>query len=166
MVSQVQGIREGLAAFNDFVVAGFEIVNAQLGGRASARFPVVTPSISQQAGQLLAELGVVDSVDAGIVIFHERIGRDKPALRRTLARLDRRAGRLPKTTRSPAQRAMAQAVRAGLVVRNKKTGRITKLNDKGRKEVSRVKKLEDKKRRDRVKRLQGTALKKLRGIGG
>ncbi len=162
-IARIEAVREGLAAFNDFVVAGAEILAGQIGGQTELRGD---KSISRQAGELLVEVGVAANVDEGIIIFHERIGRANPALRRTLARIDRRAGRLPKVKRSPAQRAMAQAVRAGLVVRNKKTGRISRLNDRGRREVSRVKRIEDKKRRDRVKRLQGTALKKLRGIGG
>lgn len=149
----------GLQQAFDILAAGAELFQGQFGLNG-------LESISTEAGRGLRDAGVVTTVDEGIVLFHEHIGRNKPSLRRVLFRLDRRAGRLPKAKRSPTQKAMAQAVKAGLVVRDKKTGKILRLSPRGRREVDRVKRKEDRKRRDRVIRQQATALKKLKGIGG
>jgi len=163
------GIREGLAAFNDFVVAGAEIIGGQIGSQkrvTTGRFAGSRDvSISREAGELLFDLGVVGSVDQGIVVFHERVGRDKPALRRALARLDRRAGRLPPSKRTPAQRAYTQAIKGGLVVRDRQTGRLKGLNQRGKAALTKVRRQAQIKREKKRKASQGTAIKKLRGFG-
>ena len=74
-----------LRAFDDLVGAGIELIQAQFG--AAGLEP-----ISRTAGRLLLEQGAVRSVDDGIVVFHERITRDKPSLRRLFRRIDTKAG--------------------------------------------------------------------------
>ena len=153
-----QRVIDGIRLVEDLVNAGREIVAGQLGiGGLS--------NISTDAGRLLVEVGAAGTLDDGIVLFHERVGRDKPGLRRTLARLDRRAGRLPKVKRSPAQRAHTQAVKAGLVVRDRATGRLKGLSKKGKAMVARVNRAARLKREGKQKKRQGEALKKLRGFG-
>jgi len=166
-IAQIESVREGIAAFNDLVAAGVEIVFGQISSsKPTARFPERDVSISRVAGELLVDIGAANSVDQGILIFHERIGRDKPALRRTLARIDRRMGRLPKTTRTAGQRAYSAAVAGGLVVRDRKTGRIKALTPEGRRLVRNAGRKATVARDARQKARQGTALAKLKGIGG
>jgi len=160
-------VRERLAAFNDLVVAGAEILAGQLSSsKPSKRFPLRDVSISRVAGELLFDAGVVTSVDQGILVFHERIGRDKPALRRTLARIDRGMGRLPKTKRTTAQRAYTEAVKAGLVVRDRKTRRIVRLSPQGKRAVDKAKRAGILAAQKRRRAKQKTARAKLQGIGG
>lgn len=151
------GQRFDTRAFDELVNAASELFRGQTGG---------LESISHQAGRLLFETGVVRSVDDGILVFHERLGRDKPSLRRVLAATDRAAGRLPKSSRTSAQKAYTEAVKAGLVVRDKKTGRIVRLNPRGKALVRAVTRAAILKRQERRNRRQKTALAKLQGIGG
>lgn len=160
-------VREKLAAFNDLVVAGVEIISGQIfTSKPTKRFPTRDVSISRVAGELLLDAGVVNSVDQGILVFHERIGRDKPALRRTLARIDRAMGRLPKVKRTAPQRAFTQALKGGLVVRDRATGRIKGLNKQGKALLKKVRTDDRKKRLKKIQLTQRTAIKKLKGIGG
>jgi len=158
--NQTFGERVGKALldFGNLVVAGGEIIAGQLGTDG-------LDPISTDAGRLLFEAGVVASVDDGIVLFHERITRNKPSLRRVLRAVDRKAGRLKKVKRSPAQRAMDQALRAGEVTRNE-LGRITGLTTRGRAAVKRAKRLATVKSDAKKRARQKTALSKLKGIGG
>ena len=147
-----------LRALDDLVQAGIDIVKAQLGKDG-------LEPISSTAGRLLVDQGVVRSVDDGIVVFHERISRDKPGLRRLFRRLDTAAGRLPRPKpRTRAQRAVVAAMRAGEVQR--KNGKITGLSPKARTELARIKREDTEARNEKRKRLQSTALAKLQGIGG
>jgi len=148
-----------LAAFGDLANAAGDIFRGQV-------FQDGLEPISNEAGRLLFDAGLVRSVDDGIVVFHERIGRNKPALRRVLAAADRASGRLSKTSRSQPQRAYAQAVKAGLVVRDKKTGRIVRLTPAGKREVRRVTRKAVLARQAKTNKRQKTALAKLKGIGG
>jgi len=161
-------IREGLKAFGDLVVAGAEIIAGQI-SRTSERQTfrgrdTRDVSISREAGELLFDLGVVGSIDAGILVFHERIGRDKPALRRTLARIDRAAGRLPKVKRTKAQKAYTEAIKGGLVVRSKETGRILRLTPKGKQAVRKASFNEAKRKQRLRQQRQRSALAKLQGF--
>ncbi len=166
-MQQGSSVREKISAFNDLVVAGAEIIAGQIISRpGTKRFPERDVSISRVAGELLFDAGVVTSVDQGILVFHERIGRDKPALRRTLARIDRRMGRLPKTKRTTGQRAYTEAIRAGLVVRDRKTKRIVRLNPQGRRAVNKAKRGAILVQQKRRRQAQKTARAKLQGIGG
>lgn len=140
----------------NFVVAGAEILLGQLG------IGGLEP-ISTSAGRLLFEQGVVGSVDDGIVLFHERITVNKPSLRTTLRKLDRRAGRLPKLKpRSPAQRAVIEAMRAGEVRRT--AGKLTGFTPKARRAIAAAKRrrvLATQAARDKR---QKTAAAKLQGL--
>jgi len=162
VIGRIEAVREGLAAFNDFVVAGAEILAGQIGGQREIRGD---KAISRQAGELLVELGVANSVDEGILIFHERIGRANPSLRRTLARLDRAMGRVPKVKRSTAQRAYTEAVKGGLVVRDRETRRIKRLTPQGKALLNKAKRGDRQRLEAKRKKRQGTAVKKLRGFG-
>jgi len=100
--------------------------------------------ISRQAGQMLLDHGVVPSLDEGIALFHVHITRGKPGLRRTLRKVDAKAGRLhywarhlPK--RNGAARAVATAVAAGEVVR-RKNGQIAGLSPRAKRIVAGVRK--------------------------
>ena len=147
-----------LRAFDDYVGAGIEIINAQLGTGG-------LEPISRTAGRLLFEQGVVGSVDDGIVVFHERITRDKPSLRRFFRRVDTKAGRLARRKPlSPAQRAVVQALRAGEVKRL--DGKLAGLTPKAAREVNRLKRVRQAKINERRKKLQSTALARMQGIGG
>lgn len=84
---------------------------------------VENQSISRDAGQLLLEAGAVDSLDEGIVRFHQRIGIGRPSLRKLLKELDVRRGRGRfYRPRSEAQKVMDRALKAGEVRRVK--GRV------------------------------------------
>jgi len=112
-----------MVRFGQLVFAAREIADAQIrvpGGRR-------LESISQSAGVLLFEGGAVNSIDDGIVLFHERVGRDKPALRKLLRDLDVREGRIPRLKMSKRQRIVVEAVKAGAVSRAK-DGRIKRLS--------------------------------------
>ncbi len=147
-----------LRAFDDLVGAGIELIQAQFG--AAGLEP-----ISRTAGRLLLEQGAVRSVDDGIVVFHERITRDKPSLRRLFRRIDTKAGRRGRRKPlSPAQRAVHLALRAGQVKRV--NGKIAGLTPKARREVNRLKRVRQESINKRLKKQQSTALARMQGIGG
>lgn len=160
----VEGLRghgrigRALNDYADLVQATIELVRAQI--------PQVLPperrleGISVQAGQLLQESGLVASVDEGIVVFHERISRDKPGLRAILRKSDRREGRLGRVKRSLAQRKVAQAFKAGEVIRGR-DGRIKSLSRKGKQMVARAKREQVKKTRAKLLKRQGAARRRL-----
>ena len=124
--------------YQDLVLAGIELVRAQFLGPLDRRLIGLEP-ISQQAGRLLFEVGGAPSVDAGIVIFHRAITTDKPSLRRVLRRADERAGRVPRRRRSEAQRLVADAVKAGAVVRTK-TGQLKSIKPAFMKKIRKAQK--------------------------
>lgn len=119
--------------FQELIIAGTELVRAQFLGPLDRRLIGLEP-ISQQAGRLLFSTGGAPSVDAGIVMFHEAITTDKPALRRVLRRADERAGRRPRRRRSKAQRLVADALKAGAVVRTR-TGQIKSIKPAFRRRI-------------------------------
>lgn len=92
--------------------AAIEIARGQAGLPAGG-----LDSISQGAGRLLFDAGVVGSVDEGIVLFHREITKDKPSLRKILRKTDIKAGRIRPPRRSPRQRIIADAMKAGQVRR-------------------------------------------------
>lgn len=149
-------INRALEGFSSLVLAGAEIISGQLG------IGGLEP-ISTEAGRLLLDVGVVASLDDGILLFHERIGRNKPGLRSTLRKVDERAGRRKKPRRSPAQKAMDNALRAGEVKRVK--GKITGLTAKGKKAVRAAKRATVLRAQKARKKRQVTARAKLSGIG-
>ncbi|KKL82630.1 hypothetical protein LCGC14_1982830 [marine sediment metagenome] len=107
----------GALGFNDFVAAAVELIRGQF------FTSVDLEPISRSAARLLVETGVVGTEAQGQVLFHETITRDKPALRRILRDVDRRAGRVPKRKPLTAgQRAVIVSLRAGEVKR--KNGKI------------------------------------------
>lgn len=156
-------IAQSLTGFDDVVKAGLELVRAQL-TRGIPQSQRLEP-LSTAAAKLLVEAGVVATFDEGVVVFHERISRDKPALRRVLRASDVRAGRLPRLRATRAQRVTRLALKAGLVNRGK-DGRIKSFDKRAKAAIKKAKRAQqvarDKKKRDR----QGTALAKLKGIGG
>jgi len=107
------------------VGAGLEIVAGQLG------IAGIEP-ISRSAGRLLLEQGVVGSVDEGVVLFHEALAKGRPNLGRTLRKVDRQQGRLPRTRLN----ARALLVKAGVAKRATRTtaagpkGRLLAMTDK------------------------------------
>ena len=154
--------RSLLMRFTDFADVAIELIKAQLafGLPQSVRLE----PISTAAGRLLFEAGVVATLDEGVVVFHERISRDKPALRRELRASDRRAGRLKKVRTTRAQRAARQALKAGLVTRQK-NGRIKAFTPQARALIKKAKRKEQAARDKKKRALQATALAKLKGIG-
>lgn len=146
----------GLADLDD---AALEIAKSQL--------PVSSlDSISTEAGRLLLEAGAVSTLDEGIVVFHQRLARKRPALGRILRRADVREGRIRRRRRSPRQRAYSGIVRAGLVTRESKTGRIKGVGVRGRKILKKARIKAEKASKAKILKKQRTALKKLKGIGG
>ena len=144
--------------FDDLVRATVELVRSQI--------PQAIPperrleGISVQAGRLLQEAGLVSSVDEGIVVFHDRITRDKPGLRAILRKSDRRAGRLTRVKRTLAQRTVTEAFKAGMVLRSR-DGRIKGLTSAA---IRLVRKAKAKQRAQALKALrkrQATARKRL-----
>lgn len=133
--------------FTDFVLAGIEIARAQFLGPLKVRAIQLEP-ISNQAGRLLFETGRAPSVDAGIVMFHEDVTRDKPSLRRILRRIDEKAGRRPRAKVSKAQRAVRDSFRAGEVVRQ--NGRVVRLTPRAQARV----------RKARIATLRATAARR------
>jgi len=131
-----RGTAEKLSDFFTLVQAASELVRGNVpfltkfGGRLEG--------ISFEAGRLLVETGVVDDLDEGIVVFHERITRDKPGLRRVLRTSDRRAGRLARVKSSRAQKASRLALKAGMVVRDKQ-GRIKRFTPAAKRAIARAK---------------------------
>jgi len=93
--------------------------------------PTSVERASHEAADLLVRAGVVDSLDEGIVIFHERISRGRPGLRRILRRLDMREGRLTVARPSPAQQATREVLKAAMVTRGP-DGRIKSFTRKGK----------------------------------
>jgi len=152
----VNRINDALFAVSSLVVAGAEIVSGQLG------LGGLEP-ISTEAGRLLLEAGVVGSLDDGILLFHERIGRTKPSLRAVLRKVDERAGRRTKPKRSPAQKAMDTALKAGEVRRA--NGKIVGLTARGKKAVRAAKRADVLKKQTKRTKSQITARAKLSGLG-
>lgn len=107
------------------VQAAIEIAQSQLGVAG-------LEPISRTTGQLLVDQGVVGSVDEGIVLFHDAIGKQRPGLRKVLRKVDERAGRI-KPRRLNAQ---AELVKKRLVPRSK-NGKIAKLTPRTRRILSR-----------------------------
>jgi len=159
--SNVPGIIDKLRDFATLVQAASELVRGnvplatQFGGRLEG--------ISFEAGRLLVETGVVNDLDEGIVIFHERITRDKPGLRKVLRDSDRRAGRLKRVRRSKAQRAMALAVKSGQVKRDK-NGKFKGLTPAATRQLKRIKSREASARRKKDILRQQRFAAKLRGF--
>lgn len=120
--------------------------------------------ISKDAAQILVDAGVVDTLDEGILIFHEEIAKTKPALGRILARSDRRAGRAARIRATRAQRAVRTAVRAGEVKRDK-NGRITGLTATGKRAVAAVQKETARSKTVVIKRREKAALDRLKQMG-
>lgn len=149
-------VRSALDDMAALANAASEIVRGQLG--IGGLIP-----ISTEAGQLLFSAGVVASVDDGVVLFHERIGRDKPGLRRFLRIADIQAGRIKKTRRTAGQRAMDLALKAGEVRRVK--GKIKGLTAKGKRAVNAAKRKETLRKQAILKKRQLTARAKLAGLG-
>jgi len=118
----VVDVGKALFQFGELAFAAREIADAQIAVPRGRRLE----SISRSAGVLLFQAGVVPSVDDGIVLFHERVGRDKPALRKLLRDLDVREGRIRRPKMTAGQRIVVEAVKAGAVTRDK-AGRIKKL---------------------------------------
>jgi len=129
-----------IAALRDFrtlVQATDELLSAQL---PQARFLTTRgrrgqdplEGISMTAARLLLDAGAVPSIDAGIVQFHQAVGRDKPGLRKIFNKVDRRAGRLPPL------RGQAELVSKGLVRRSKK-GPLQKLSRGDKRRIAKTK---------------------------
>lgn len=151
-------IPAALAAVQQLAAAGLEILEGQLGQRG-------LEPISIEAGRLLFEAGVVGTVNEGVVLFHERIGRNKPNLRRILRLQDRRAGRIgPARARTLAQKAVIQALKAGQVRREK--GKIVGFTPMARRAIAAAKRKSVEDATQVRNRRQKTALAKLQGIGG
>lgn len=110
-------IRGALAGFTDLVGVAQELIRAQSGGRLPSALRL--EGISHTAADLLVEAGAVDTRSEGIVLFHERISRDKPNLRKILRKSDRVSGHLKPIKRTKAQKAVTTAVKAGMVKRDK-----------------------------------------------
>lgn len=107
----------GALGFNDYVAAALELVRGQFFSSDDLE------PISRSAARLLVEQGIVATEGQGQVLFHETIARNKPALRKILRNVDRRAGRIPRRKTTAAQRAVFLALKAGEVKRLQ--GRIT-----------------------------------------
>lgn len=148
--------------YADLLLAGVELVRAEFLGPIAGRL-IGLESISSQAGQLLFESGRAQSREQGIVIFHHAITQDKPALRRVLRRVDERAGRVPRKRRSPAQKVIALAVKAGEVKRSK-NGQIVGLTTAAKQAVKKAQRATQKKRNEQITRKQKTAKAKLKGF--
>lgn len=107
-------------------------------------------SISEGAGQLLYQGGLVPSVQDGVVMFHQQLARSKPSLGRILRRGDELSGRIPKRKTSRAQRIVRTAVKGGLVRRDK-SGRIKGLDPAVKSKIRAVQLAEKRKREARLK---------------
>lgn len=163
----VEGLRgrgrlaQAINDFEEVVRAGIELGRAQL--------PFITPAdqrlegISFEAARLLLESGAVSTIDEGVVIFHDRISRDKPALRAILRKSDRRAGRLKRVKTTLAQRATRLAVKSGMVIRGT-DGKFKRLSPTGRALVQRAKKREAAARRKKTIAKQKRTAARLRGL--
>ncbi len=153
------------AAVNDFaehVQAASELLRGQvpqtraiLGGKLD--------TISDVGGRLAVESGRAATLDDGIVVFHEAITKDKPALRKIFKRIDEKAGRRPKTKRSNGQKIVALAVQSGDVKRNK-NGTFKGLSPAARRALKRERSRAAAKRNQRRISKQATARAKLKGF--
>lgn len=119
---------------------------------------------ARDAGTLLFEARAVDSVDAGIVLFHERLARDNPSLLKIFRRRDMRAGRLTVARPSPAQMATREILRGALVSRDDK-GRITAFKPEAKAALRKVKAKQAAIDRERVGKQRERARKALRRLG-
>lgn len=124
-VGELRSTVDKLRDFATLVQAASELVRGNV--PFATRFGGRLEGISFEAGRLLVETGVVSDLDEGIVVFHERITRDKPGLRRVLRKSDRLSGRLARVKSSRAQKATRMALKAGLVTR-RKDGKIKSFN--------------------------------------
>jgi len=104
--------------FATAVQAARELLRAQL-PPARAILGGKLDTISNVGGQLAVDAGKAATLDDGIVLFHEAISRDKPALRKIFRKSDRRAGRRTADKVSRGQRIVRLSVAAGEVRRNK-----------------------------------------------
>lgn len=138
LLFQARHIPQTILEFKELVLVGIELLRAQV---PQVTFPGgALEGLSTSAGRLLKEGGVVASEDAGILLFHQEISKDKPSLRKMLRESDERAGRVERVKRksSKAQKATRLAVKAGEVRRNK-LGQITGLTPAAQRVIKRVK---------------------------
>lgn len=124
----------GGATINDFIRSAVELVSAQ----GPLQFK---ESISKQTGEKLVELGLAQSVDDGIVTFHEFLRESHPSTYRVLHKGDK-ARRPQAVRRVLGQRmkptASARAVQAGMLRRDKR-GRLQKLTKADKLRIARSK---------------------------
>jgi len=146
-----------LADFTTLVQAASELVRGNV--PQVTKFGGRLEGISFEAGRLLVETGVVETLDDGIVMFHERITRDKPGLRRILRTSDRRAGRLARVKASKAQKATRTALKAGMVVRRK--GKIVRFTPAAKRAIRKAKRADTLKQQKALAKRQRTARARL-----
>jgi len=119
---------EAQLIIQDLALAATELVRSQFLPKAD--IGVGLESISRRAGTTYFEAGIVDSVDDGILLFHAQITRDKPGLRRTLRRIDRLQGRLPRKPRTRLQRLNDRVMRGkGPTAKGQRLRRTKAQND-------------------------------------
>jgi len=157
-VSEVGSIITKLRDFATLVQAASELVRGNV--PQATRFGGRLEGISFEAGRLLVETGVVNDLDEGIVVFHERITRDKPGLRRILRTSDRRAGRLARVRSSRAQKATRMALKAGLVTR-RKDGKIRSFNKTAKAAIRKAKRVDVLRQQKSLAKRQKTARARL-----
>ena len=126
--------------------------------------PVTFERASRDAGTMLFEAGAVESVDAGIVLFHEKVARDNPSLRKLFRQEDMRRGRLTVARPSPAQRAVREVLRGALVSRDDK-GRIKAFPKKALAAINRAKAIDLAIQREREGKRREAARKRLIALG-
>ncbi len=130
-------IVQALRDFNTLVQAADELVSSQL---PQGRFLTTRgrtgqdplEGISVTAARLLLDAGAVQTLDQGIVRFHQEVSRDKPGLRRIFNKVDRKARRLPPL------RGQAELVAKGFVRRSKK-GPLQRLSRGDKRRIARAK---------------------------
>lgn len=161
--SPPEAILRALAGVEELVRAGTELVRAQL-TRGLPQAARLEP-ISTAAAKLLVEGGVVGTFDEGVLLFHDRISRDKPALRKLLRKSDVRAGRIARVRATKAQIVTRLALKAGMVTRGK-DGKIKAFTPAARAAIKKAKSKDQLARKKKIIARQLTAAKKLKGIGG
>lgn len=118
--------------------------------------------LSKDAGQILLDAGAVDTLDEGILVFHEEIAKTKPSVGKLLRDSDRRTGRLARIQRSRGQRAVTEAIRAGEFKRV--NGRLSGLTPKGKRLVAEARKngmRAELERKEKARKAASDRLKKL-----
>lgn len=150
-----QGFATAVQAARELLRAQLPPARAILGGKLD--------TISAVGGQLAVDAGKAATLDDGIVLFHEEISRDKPALRRIFRTSDRRAGRRPPDKISRGQRIMRLAVASGDVKRNK-AGKFTGLKPAATRALKRERSRLASARNAAKIRRQATARAKLKGF--